>query len=136
MSEAVFIDTGFFKALVNGKDDFHKKSVEIWGKFSKSKIVLTTSNYIVDESLTVIRIKCGLAKALKFRDLLGRNSDMLKIMRISVKDEAKAWFWFEKDWSKLSYTDCISFAIMKRLGIKRVASFDNHFKRAGFKIEK
>ena len=36
----------------------------------------------------------------------------------------------------LSFTDCVSFAVMKRLGIGRAAAFDRHFSRAGFKMAK
>jgi len=136
MPEAVFIDTGFFKALVDGGDDFHSQAEKLWQKLREGGKALIISNYIIDECLTVIRVKCSLEKALKFRDLLAENSQIVKIMRVTASDEAGAWQWFVKNWSKLSFTDCVSFALMKRLGIKQAAAFDEHFKRAGFKIEK
>jgi len=55
---------------------------------------------------------------------------------VTAADEAKAWDWFGLDWSDLSFTDCVSFAVMKRLGIGRAAAFDRHFARAGFKMAK
>jgi len=134
MPDSVFIDTGFFKALVDGNDNFHSYAVKLWQKLRDSGQVLITSNFIVDEALTVIRVKCSLEKALKFRDLLAEHSHIIKIMRVTATDEAGAWKWFVKNWSRLSFTDCVSFALMERLGIKRVAAFDEHFKRAGFKV--
>lgn len=136
MPETVFIDTGFFKALVDEDDDFHSRSVKIWQEWKEEKVFLITSNFVVDETLTVVRVKCCLEKALKFRDLLAENGHIIKIMRVTVEDEAKAWQWFVKNWSRLSFTDCVSFAVMKRLGLRRAAAFDEHFKRAGFKVEK
>ena len=94
---------------------------------------LVTSNFIVDETLTLLRSRCNLETAIKFRDLLAENSQIIKIVRVTVADEGMAWQWFIKDWSKLSFTDCVSFALMKRLGIKRWL-FDEHFKRAGFEV--
>ena len=135
MPDTIFIDTGFFKALVDGQDDFHEQAKKIWQKLEE-ETDLITSNYVIDETLTVIRIKCGLKKALKFRDLLVENGQILKIVRVMAEDEAKAWQWFVKNWSKLSFTDCVSFAIMRRLGLKRAAAFDKHFQQAGFKVEK
>jgi len=136
MPDTIFIDTGFFKALVDGEDDFNRQAKKIWQKLEEEKTDLVTSNYVIDETLTVIRIKCGLKKALKFRDLLAENSQILKIIRVTVADEAGAWQWFIKNWSKLSFTDCVSFAVMKRLGLRRAAAFDDHFQRVGFKVEK
>ena len=136
MPDTIFIDTGFFKALVDGEDDFNRQAKKIWQKLEEEKTDLVTSNYVIDETLTVIRIKCGLKKALKFRDLLAENSQILKIIRVTVADEAGAWQWFIKNWRKLSFTDCVSFAVMKRLGLRRVVAFDEDFQRAGFKVEK
>jgi len=135
MPDQTFIDTGFFKALVDGEDDFHSKAKQIWGKLRTKNLRLITSNFIIDETLTVIRAKCSLKKAMKFRDLLADNSQIVKIVRVTAVDELGAWQWFVKNWSKLSFTDCVSFSVMKRLGIKRVASFDKHFQRAGFELE-
>lgn len=131
---SVFVDTSGFKALVDSKDEFHMRIKPIWQHLSQEDIDLVTSNYILDESFTLIRDRCGVKIVEKFRDILAKSPN-LKIIRVSLADEAKAWNWFTKDWSKLSFTDCVSFALMKRLSIKRVATFDNHFPRAGFKIE-
>jgi len=71
-----------------------------------------------------------------FRDYLVDMIGTIKVERVKSRDEIDAWKWFEKDWSKLSFTDCVSFALMKRLGIKRVFGFDKHFEKAGFVLEK
>ncbi|MDZ7586731.1 MAG: PIN domain-containing protein [Patescibacteria group bacterium] len=135
MPERVFIDTGFFKALVDSNDDFYQRAMKIWQNLGEKKIELITSNFVIDETLTIVRVKCGLEKTFKFRDLLAENSQIIKIVRVTVDDEAKAWQWFVNKWSKLSFTDCVSFAVMKRWGLRRVAAFDEHFKRAGFSLE-
>ena len=134
MPNAVFLDTGFFKALVDSDDDFHSQAERLWQRFMQKGDRLITSNFIVDEALTVIRIKCSLEKAVKFRDLLAENSQVIRVVRITVADEGGAWKWFVKHWSGLSFIDCVSFSLMERLGIKRAAAFDEHFKRAGFKV--
>lgn len=134
MVETVFLDSSFFKGLVDPKDDFYQKAAVIWLKLRDKTKNLVTSNYIVDETLTLLRSRCNLETALKLRVLLEENSHIIKIVRVTVADEGDAWQWFVKDWSKLSFTDCVSFALMKRLGITRAAAFDEHFKRAGFKV--
>lgn len=130
----VFLDSSIFKAFIDNKDDFHKKSLIVLSKLGNEKCKLVTSNFIIDETFTLIRAKCGLEQARKLHDTLREFGGEVKIYRVLVCDEAKAWVWFWKPWRNLSFTDCTSFALMKRLGIKCIATFDKHFSRAGFDI--
>jgi predicted nucleic acid-binding protein len=34
---------------------------------------------------------------------------------------------------KVSFTDCVSFTLMREAGIQTAFAFDSHFERAGFK---
>lgn len=130
----VFVDTSMFKALVDERDEFHKSAVSIWKKLEQEKVTLVTSNYILDEAFTLIRAKCGVIITDEFRRNLLSSTIVLKIIRVTVADESNAWKWFLNDWSNLSFTDCVSFALMERLGLEHVATFDQHFSRAGFKV--
>ncbi|MEK7565841.1 MAG: PIN domain-containing protein [Patescibacteria group bacterium] len=131
-SVQIFVDTSFFKGLIDGRDDFHKEAVKIFAGMAKEDIVLITSNYILDETFTLIRKRRGRDKVKELRDFLAKAIPPIKIVRVIAGDEANAWGWFLKDWSDLSFTDCVSFAVVKRLGLDRVATFDQHFQKAGF----
>lgn len=135
-SSTVFLDTSFFKAYIDAKDEFHTQAQAVWQKLKEENTFFVTSNYILIESFTLIKFRCGRKVVSGFRELLGESESFMKIVRVTIADEARAWDWFLLDWSKLSFTDCVSFALMKRLGLKRVATFDTHFERAGFEIEK
>lgn len=135
MRQDCFVDTSFFKAYTDTKDDFHHQALQVFQKLKNEKTQLITSNYILDETFTVIRTKCGLALVKQFKSILEEFATDLKIVRVFTVDDANAWNWFLKDWNKLSFTDCVSFALMKRRKITRVATFDEHFKRAGFQVE-
>ncbi len=128
----VFVDTRGFKAVIDSEDEFHSQAVKIWQELKDKQAELVTSNYILDETFTLLRAKCGLESAIMFKKVLVESQKTLTIYRVTVADEADAWNWFIKKWSKLSFTDCVSFAMMERLNIKEVVSFDNHFTRAGF----
>lgn len=133
-ADQIFVDTSFFKALFDERDDFYNEAVEIFSKISEEKVVLVTSNYILDETFTVIRKRRGKDKVKELRDFLVKAIPPIRIVRVIAGDDAKAWDWFLRDWSDLSFTDCVSFAVMKRLGLENVATFDQHFAKAGFKI--
>jgi len=130
----IFLDSSFFKAVIDTDDDFYSKARTQWQSLINTNRSLITTNYILDETFTLVRVKCNLRRALELRDVLFKKKINLTIIRVTLDDDASAWEWFEKDWSKLSFTDCVSFAVMKRLGLTDVATFDAHFKRAGFII--
>ena len=133
-SNQVFIDTSFFKALVDPQDQFYNQAVAIIKKLKEEDILLITSNYILDESFTLLRVKRNLELAILLREFISKSVAAIKIARVTVADEARAWKWFLLDWSDLSFTDCVSFALMERLKLQRVATFDKDFQRAGFQI--
>ena len=130
----VFVDTSGFKAIVDPEDDFHQQAVEIWQKLKDKEAKLITSNYILDETFTLLRARCGLQTAIEFKKVLAESQKSLTIYRVTVSDESDAWGWFNKKWSRLSFTDCVSFAMMERLEIEKAVSFDQHFSRAGFEL--
>lgn len=136
INKSVFVDTSGFKALIDQDDDFHQSAVKIWHRLQKENTELITTNYILDETFTLIRAKNGLKIALKFKDYLAESAPIITIERVLSVDEAASWQWFVKNWGHLSFTDCSSFAVMKRLKLRRVFTFDHHFSRAGFKVEK
>lgn len=132
MNDPVFVDTSFFKAFIDMKDDFHSQAVQILKKLQSANSLLITTNYILDETFTLIRSRCGLEAVQDFKKILEEFEVGLKIIRVLATDEKNAWKYFLKDWSDLSFTDCVSFATMVRLGITQVATFDKDFPKAGF----
>ena len=130
----IFIDTSAFIALYLKGDEFDERAALFLDKTDKKTIFLT-SNYILDEVYTFLRSNKGKETAISFAEFLAQNSQIVILKRIGLEDEKKAFELFRKlDLSKLSFTDCTSFALMKRLEIKEVFSFDKHFAKAGFEV--
>lgn len=131
-SDVIFLDSSLFKAVRDEQDEFYQLAKPLWDMLLENKTTLVTNNFILDETYTLLRAKCGKKKALELRRVLLAVGDQLQIERVTVEDEAEAWTWFEKDWRGLSFTDCVCFAMMKRLGIQQVATFNERFREAGF----
>jgi len=136
MESRVFADTSWFMALIDDRDEFHDRAVKLLEAIKSEDRNLVTTNYVIDETFTLLRQKCPLDRVKAFFHLMGKMGKKMTIIRVGVMDEKKVWECFWKDWSKLSYTDCTSFAVMKRLGLEEAVTFDQHFARAGFKIRK
>ncbi|MCW3490719.1 type II toxin-antitoxin system VapC family toxin [Dethiobacter alkaliphilus] len=131
MSELIFIDTSAWYAYVNSKDPNHQL---ISNLMHRLKGDLVTSNYVFDEILTLVRMRMGHSVAVEVGEAL-LNPKNVFMERVTAKDERHAWQLFSarKDQS-YSYTDCTSFIIMKRMGIKQALTLDKHFCTEGFCI--
>ncbi len=130
--DRIFVDTGWFKGLIDKRDEYHIKSKNIFKRLKSERLPLVTTNFVVAEAFTLVRRKNGLYWANKLNGLMKNLEDKMEIERVTLEDEGRVWDWFWYDWKDLSYTDCTSFAVMERLELKKVVTFDDHFKMAGF----
>jgi uncharacterized protein len=120
----LFVDTGAWYALVDGKDPDHGSARKF---FEKNRIPLITTNFIFDETVTLLRKRLGWPVAHEFGRRL-KESGFAGLLSVTESDEELAWEIFRKYRDHdFSYTDCTSFAVMKRLGIKTAFTFDGHF---------
>jgi uncharacterized protein len=128
----LFVDTSAWLALNNKNDQYHDEAVSKITKVRQQKILLVTSEYVFDESVTIIRYRISHRAAVAFGDAL-INSNVASIEDITDEERLKAWVLFKKYRDKdLSFTDCTSFALMVKLKLQKAFSFDNHFKQVGF----
>lgn len=131
----IFLDSSAFIALYAKDDEFHKKAINLLAKLKKNKSSFVTTNFILDEVYTFLRARKNKKTAVDFSKLLSESTSIIKIIRITVVDEKKAFQFFKKiNGRGVSFTDCTSFALMKRLGLTLVFTFDNDFSKAGFDL--
>ena len=124
----IFVDTGAWYALLDKSDANHHASVKL-----KDSLVhpLVTSNYIVDEVITLSRNRLGYEVAVEIGQKLWDES-IANLIRVIPQDEKKAWEIFVTYHDKtFSFTDCTSFALMERIGITEAFAFDEHFTQYG-----
>jgi len=129
----IFIDTGAFIARFLIRDQHHEKSLAKWEKLQKSKKKCFTSNFVLDETFTLLGrwVNYDFA-ADKANNIYTSNA--FTILRPELEDELAALKYFKKYADqKVSFTDCISFVLANKNKIKNIFTFDQHFKRAGYK---
>lgn len=130
----LFVDTSAWLALNDKNDQYHNNAVAKSIEIKSQRIELITSEYIIDESITLIRYRVSHKAAVIFGDSL-LESSIVKIIDVKGEDRIKAWEMFKKYEDKeLSFTDCVSFVLMKNLKLHRAFAFDEHFKQMGFEI--
>ena len=128
----VFIDTGAFHALANKSDSLHDLVVAVFQEIVDQNAALYTSNYVVDETVTLIRARVGHKAAVVFMNSF--DISRIRVLRVTEADEraSKQIFITYKD-KEFSFTDCTSFALMDRHGIDASLSLDKHFSQYGYK---
>lgn len=120
----IFVDTGAWVALFVEADSQHRVA-QSWIDSNRDRLV--TSDYVVDEVLTLIKMRFRTQSALQAgQALFGERLSAL--FYLTEDDIARAWSIFrshrDKGWS---FTDCTSFALMQQLGISTAFAFDRHF---------
>ena len=130
----IYIDTGAFIARYLTNDQYHQEAVVFWDSIRKKKEACFTSNFVLDETFTLLGRRAGYDFSVQRANNI-YASKTLTILRPDNADELKALTFFRKyaDHS-ISFTDCISFVLLNREKIKRVFTFDTHFEWAGFKM--
>lgn len=128
----VFLDTSFILALEDADDQYHKEAIAFWRAFQKRPQPLVTTSYVFDETITLVRKRLDYDQARSVAKRL-RFSPSVTLVHIREEDFEAGWEWFERYHDKrFSFTDCVSFAVMKRFKLKAALTFDKHFSQAGF----
>ncbi len=124
----IFVDTSAWCAYFDKTDAEHTSATQFMNRLT---LPLITSNYIVDEILTLIQDRIGHHLAVKIgKQFLAER--IAQLARITINDEIAAFKIFNQYADKkFSFTDCTSFALMERLKIKTAFAFDEHFTQYG-----
>ena len=130
----IFVDTGAFLARYVLADQHHAESLAAWENLAKDPRRLFTSNLILSETFTLLGRRAGYAFAAeRARNIL--DSREMTVLRPTEEQERAALGWFEKFADqKVSYTDCVSFALMRHHRLPQAFTFDRHFHLAGFEL--
>ena len=128
----VFVDTGPWIALIDGRDQWHEQAEATLRQLQGSRQRLVTSNLVLMEAYTglVGRVERSAIARLRATVAASRQMDAQWVDQFT---EELAWELFMRyDDKDVSMVDCASFAIMEQLGITVAFTFDRHFAQVGF----
>lgn len=129
-----FVDTSAFYALEDADDRHHQEAHSIQDRFRFERPMLFTTHHVLDECVTLIGARLEPRHAVRFADRL-LTSRVVRIIRTDEQTEQAALHVYERLADpRLSFTDCVSFTVMRALGITTAFAFDRHFQRAGFEL--
>lgn len=134
MSRWVLADTSALIGLFLRDVEWHRPAKETLAELQSARRRMIATSDIFDETVTAIRRWAGYRPSIEAGEAL-RSSRLLTVVPVDEPARESAWRHFRKSNDPhLSLTDCTSFALMERLGLKEVFTFDAHFRRAGFDV--
>ncbi len=119
---SLFVDTSAFYAAADAGDSSHRQATRVLGEAES----LITSDHVLIESWLLMRARAGLGAAQRFWQAI--RGGLASVETVLPTDLDRAWLIGEEFPDQgFSIVDRTSFAVMERLGLTAVASFDDHF---------
>lgn len=134
MAREVFVDTGAWYALIDRRDAAHGRTAALVRELILGGVRLVTTDYVLDESCTLAKVRAGAEAANRLLDLLDGTA-ALDLEWIGPERFARAKTLFRKFRDQaFSFTDCTSFATMRERRLTQALTTDDHFRIAGFEL--
>jgi predicted nucleic acid-binding protein len=128
--EKIFFDSSALIAIFNERDDNHRIAVNFFHQLIENRDYLFTTDYILDETFTMLKLRAGhhVASSVAKDIIENEEFEIIFIDKDTFDDAFKNYFNKVGDQPDLSFTDCVSFAVMKSFRIDKGFSFDKHFR--------
>jgi predicted nucleic acid-binding protein len=132
--KALFVDTSGWMACADGADPAHRRTCAARDAGLEAGQMLVTTDFVVDETLTLIRFRLGLDAADTWWQRLD-GSRRVRWERIDSDrfERARDVFLRYRD-KDFSFTDCTSFVVMRELRLTQALATDRHFRQMGFHV--
>ena len=134
MARELFVDTGAWVALADQDDKYHERAAREYPDLLKHYRRLVITNLVVAEVYIILRKALGHAAAITFLESIRSSPRIEKVQsteELEVGAEDILRRYSDQDFS---YTDAVSFALMRQRGIDTAFAFDKHFLIAGFSM--
>ena len=126
----VFVDSGFYVAFLVPRDQWFDAAE----RAARNTFRPVTSSLVVNETVSLLQARGLLSTALAWLSEIREDPDT-QIVYVDAPLQSEAWDLFHR-WgaSGANAVDCASFALMRRMNIRKAFTFDQHFRTAGFEI--
>jgi len=132
--KGLFVDTAGWMACADAGDSSHAPACEARDSALQQGVLLVTTDYVLDETLTIIRMRLGLPAAKAWWEQV-EGSSRLRWEWIGMEraEKARKAFFRYRD-KNYSFTDCTSLVVMQELRLKQALTTDRHFRQMGFQV--
>jgi hypothetical protein len=125
----IFVDTGFFIAVLSGRDQLHARAVA-WSLSVEEPLLL--SEYVIWETINYFSMPVDRGKVHAWFEQINSESAYHLIHASPPLLQAAVDLHRRRPDQEWSLTDCASFVIMREHGVSRALAWDHHFEQAGY----
>ncbi len=126
---SVFVDTSALMAGLIPEDEHHEEARSLWQRLIAEHEELVTTNYVVLETCALMHRRFGPNAVSRLLSLL--SIVQVQWVDVSLHETGVAASLLSARRGP-SVVDCVSFAVMHKLGITKAFAFDPHFAAQGF----
>jgi len=130
--KTIFVDSGYLIALDSTADQHHASATQHWRGFARMRPRLITTNLVMTEVVNFFVNRGRHAKAVEVGNRLLASQAVQMVHVDELLFGAGFEYLRNRPDKRFSLTDCVSFVLMERLGIREALAFDAHFEQAGF----
>jgi hypothetical protein len=131
---ALFVDTAGWMACADAADPAHARARAARDAALERGLRLVTTDYVVDETLTLVRMRLGIEAAEAWwAQVDGSPRVRHETIDALRAEKARALFFRHRD-KDYSFTDCTSFVAMRELKLKEALTTDSRFRQMGFVV--
>jgi hypothetical protein len=127
----VFADTYYWLALINSRDNAHQEAVALSQSVTQP---LVTTTWILVEVGDAMSLPANRGTFLTLLENLADDPDTTVVTAEQRWFDLGAALYAARLDKKWSLTDCITFVVMKDMGISDALTGDGDFVQAGFRI--
>ena len=129
--DRLFLDTAFIQALLNVRDAYHPKAIELFPRVRNAAEI-----WITEAILTEVGNACSVINRKGAVQFIQQcyQTDNIRVVSIDTQLFTQATHLYQsrsdKNWG---LTDCISFIVMTQNNLQDAVTTDRHFIQAGFR---
>ena len=132
MAGEVFVDTSGFYSLLVQMEGMHRQATAFMAQAARERKRFITTDYVLDESATLLRARGhGTLLDPLFETIEASSAVRVEWTTPQRFHETKAFCLQHAD-KAWSFTDCLSFVVMRALELRQALTSDIHFEQAGF----
>lgn len=120
----IFLDSGYYKALMDKKDMHHDEALKIEDYLDNSN-----EKTVINTTVLLETLNKSAGTKNQVMKIYNRLNDKSKIIYLTYEDyieSLKINLWFS---NSINYSDCTILNTMMNMGISKIVSFDSDFKK-------